>query len=110
MPGASGVEFGLLQTGDPVISEILPFWKRKAPPRVEEWQRMSMEALKLLWQRDRLVERDGILYRRVQCPDGGEEVLQLLLPAALNLLALSFCIFWLHGQMKSWPFYGAKAF
>ncbi len=84
LPGSSGVEVGLLQTGDPVISEILPFWRRKARPGMEERQRMSGEALKLLRQWDRFVERDGILYRRVQCPDGGEEVLQLLLPAVLK--------------------------
>ncbi|KAL1259054.1 hypothetical protein QQF64_009631 [Cirrhinus molitorella] len=71
LPGPSGVDFGLLQTGDPVISELMPFWKRKARPRMEEQQRLPMEALKLLRQWDRFVERHGILYRRVHCPDGG---------------------------------------
>lgn len=84
LPNSSGIDFGLLQVQDPVISEILPFWKRKARPGMDERQQLSSEALKLLRQWDRFVERDGVLYRKVHCPNGGEEILQLLLPAALK--------------------------
>ncbi|KAL2098384.1 hypothetical protein ACEWY4_007591 [Coilia grayii] len=45
---------------------------------------MSKPALTLLRQWDRLVERDGVMYRRVFCPDGAEEYFQALLPASLK--------------------------
>ncbi len=45
---------------------------------------MTKAALTLLRQWDRLMERDGMLYRRVHCPKGKEEVLQLVLPVALR--------------------------
>lgn len=45
---------------------------------------MSQPALALLSQWSRLVEQDGVLFRRIFCPDGAEVVLQLLLPAALK--------------------------
>lgn len=77
-------DFCQLQLADPVISEILPFWKRKARPGMDERQQMSIEAWKLLHQWDCFVERDQVLYHRVYCPNGGEEVLQLLLPAVLK--------------------------
>lgn len=38
----------------------------------------------LLCQCYHLVEKDGILYCRISLPDGGEEVLQLVLPEALK--------------------------
>ena len=44
---------------------------------------MSASAVALLRQWDRLVEKEGVLYRRVRTPSGGEEVCQLLLPAVL---------------------------
>ncbi|KAL7831611.1 hypothetical protein AOLI_G00291590 [Acnodon oligacanthus] len=43
----------------------------------------------LLRQWDRLVERDGVLFRRVFCPKGGEESLQLILPAVLKRESLT---------------------
>lgn len=51
---------------------------------MDECQQMSIEAWKLLHQWDCFVERDQVLYHRVYCPNGGEEVLQLLLPAVLK--------------------------
>lgn len=45
---------------------------------------MTRAALTLLRQWDRLRESDGMLYRRVFCPNGKEEMLQLVLPAALR--------------------------
>ncbi len=50
---------------------------------------MSALALMLLRQWDRFLERNGVLYHRVYSPNGGEEVLQLLLPAALKVDVLT---------------------
>ncbi len=84
VPGYSLADLGSLQAVDPVISEVLPFWRRKARPGREEHQQMSPSALSLLRQWDRLVEKDGVLFRQVYSPNGGEEVLQLLLPITLK--------------------------
>ncbi len=84
VPGYSLADLGSLQAVDPVISEFLPFWRRKARPGREERQQMSPSALSLFRQWDHLVEKDGVLYRQVYSPNGGEEVLQLLLPITLK--------------------------
>ncbi|XP_060719718.1 retrovirus-related Pol polyprotein from transposon 412 [Tachysurus vachellii] len=84
LPSHSAVDLGTLQTADPVIEEVWSCWKKKSYPGVEKRRRLSKASLILLRQWDRLVERDGLLYRRVFRPDGGEEVLQLVLPAVLK--------------------------
>lgn len=38
----------------------------------------------LLRQWERLVEQEGVMYRRVFRPDGREEILQLILPSVLK--------------------------
>lgn len=73
-----------LQYNDPVIKEVLVFWRRKQHPNKEERKNASHLALVLLRQWDRLVEENGVLYRQVFRPDGAEAVFQLLLPAALK--------------------------
>lgn len=60
------------------------FWTQKRRPNHEERKRLSQPVLALLRQWDRLVERNGTLYRQVFRPDGAEAVFQLLLPAALK--------------------------
>ncbi|XDV48223.1 hypothetical protein PO909_017673 [Leuciscus waleckii] len=72
------------QKADSVIRELLVFWRRKSPPSSEERKKLSRSAVVLLRQWDRLVEKEGVLYRRVFRPDGGEAVLQVLLPAAMK--------------------------
>lgn len=84
IPGYSAGELGSLQAADPVIWEVLRFWKQGTRPGPEERRQMTKAALTLLRQWDRLRELDGMLYRRVHCPNGKEEVLQLVLPAALR--------------------------
>ncbi|KAG1934719.1 hypothetical protein F2P79_019745, partial [Pimephales promelas] len=64
------IELASLQTADPVISEVLGFWKYGRYPGPEERRKLSRHGLVLLRQWKRLVERDGILYRRVMRPDG----------------------------------------
>lgn len=46
-------------------------------------RQLSKAAVILLRQWDRLVEQQGVMYRHIQRPDGGEEVLQVILPSVL---------------------------
>ncbi|KAG5286804.1 hypothetical protein AALO_G00018970 [Alosa alosa] len=69
---------------DPVIQELLVFWKREQRPNADERKQLSRPALTLLRHWDRLVEKDGLLYRQVFRPDGAEAVFQLQLPGALR--------------------------
>ena len=77
-------DFSALQQADPVLQEILVFWRRQQRPDFQERRQLSCPALALLRQWDRLVEQDGVLHQQVLCPDGAEPVLQLLLPATLK--------------------------
>lgn len=83
LPHLTTPDLHALQQVDPVIKEILVFWRRKQRPSFEERQQLAPLALVLLRQWDRLIEREGVLYRQVHRPDGAEVVLQLLLPSAL---------------------------
>lgn len=83
-PCYSGSDLSTQQKADPTIQELLVFWRQKSPPSSEERKALSRLAVVLLRQWDRLVEIEGVLYRRVFRPDGGEEVLQVLLPAAMK--------------------------
>lgn len=84
LPGYSIGELGLLQAADPVIQEVLRFWRPGARPGPDERRKMTKAALTLLRQWDRLIEQEGTLYRRVFCPKGKEEVLQVVLPTPLR--------------------------
>ena len=77
-------DIAALQSADPVIQEVLAFWTRKQRPNKEERRSVSQSALVLLRQWDRLIERNGVMYRRVFRPDGAEGVFQLLVPAVLR--------------------------
>uniref|UniRef100_A0A8P4KLL6 Gypsy retrotransposon integrase-like protein 1 n=1 Tax=Dicentrarchus labrax TaxID=13489 RepID=A0A8P4KLL6_DICLA len=82
LPQHTCSELHLAQQSDPVIQELLPFWRENQRPSGEERARLSQPTLVLLRQWDRLLERDGVLYRRVCRPDGAEAMFQLLLPKA----------------------------
>lgn len=83
LPQHTSPEICALQQADPVIHSLLVFWRRKQRPSPEEQVQLSRPALALLRQWDRLVEKDGVLYRQVFRSDGAEAVLQLLLPGAM---------------------------
>lgn len=83
-PFPTPVNLQSLQVADPVIKEVLPLWKLKQFPTREERQNLSPSASALVCQWTRLVEEEGVLYRRVFCLDGGEEFRQLVLPASLQ--------------------------
>ncbi|XP_073710120.1 retrovirus-related Pol polyprotein from transposon 412 [Misgurnus anguillicaudatus] len=84
LPSHSVTDLSTLQAEDPVIGKILGLWRTGKRPAYSERQLLSKAALILLRQWDRLVERQGLLYRRMLRSDGGEEILQLVLPAALQ--------------------------
>ncbi|KAG5268959.1 hypothetical protein AALO_G00196750 [Alosa alosa] len=73
-----------LQQEDPMIGKFLSFWRQKKPPTHQERTALSQPVLELVRQWKRIQERDGLLYRRIFRSDGGEEVLQLLLPTVLK--------------------------
>ena len=83
LPGLASPDIRSLQDADPVIQEVCRFWRQQQYPDFDERKLLSSAAQVLLRQWNRLVEKSGLLYRRVQRPDGGAPVLQLLLPAAL---------------------------
>ena len=82
MPQLTPPELRFAQQTDPVIQELLVFWRRKQRPSREERAQLSQATLVLLRQWDRLLERDDVLYRKVFRPDGAEAMYQMLLPEA----------------------------
>ena len=84
LPGHSTVDIGSLQEADPLLKEVLSFWKRQIQPSAAERRQLSRAVMAVLRQWDRLVEHEGVLHRRIFHPDGGEEIFQLLLPAILK--------------------------
>ena len=73
-----------MEEDDPLLKEILFFRHRGSLPTSAERRQLSHPATALLRQWDRLVEEDGVLFRRVFRSDDGEEFLQLVLPAVLK--------------------------
>lgn len=84
LPGNDITHLRSCQDQDPVFQEVLPHWRRGVKPGRDDRRQMSKSALILLGQWDRLVERGGVMYRRVFRPDGAEEYLQVLIPATLK--------------------------
>uniref|UniRef100_A0A3B1IT31 Gypsy retrotransposon integrase-like protein 1 n=1 Tax=Astyanax mexicanus TaxID=7994 RepID=A0A3B1IT31_ASTMX len=84
LPGSSSLDIRSLQDADSVLKEVLSFWEKQVQPSPAERRQISRPAMALLRQWDRLVEKEGVLYRRMFRSDGGEENLQLILPAVLK--------------------------
>ncbi|KAL2102439.1 hypothetical protein ACEWY4_001607 [Coilia grayii] len=82
-PQRSAPEIRALQEADSTLGLVLTFWRRGSPPTAAERLVTPKPALGFLRQWSRLVEREGVLYRRVFRPDGKEELFQLLLPSSL---------------------------
>lgn len=78
LPSHTSADLAALQEKDPTISVFLRFWHRKAGPN-----RRGL-VLEMLHQWKKLVEHDGVLYRQVFWPDGGEAIHQLVLPQSLQ--------------------------
>lgn len=93
-PSHSAADLRALQEADPDIGRVVCFWRGKHFPGPDERKLLSKSSLILLRQWDRLVEREGVLYRRIFRPDGREEILQVLLPSVLRAEVLR----WLHQE------------
>ncbi|CAI5657771.1 unnamed protein product [Oreochromis niloticus] len=83
-PSHSPGDIHALQEADPLLKGFLVYWRRQSPPSSEERSQVPKPVMALVRQWDRLVEKDGILYRRILRPGGGEEAIQLVLPEALK--------------------------
>ncbi|TWW54009.1 Retrovirus-related Pol polyprotein from transposon opus [Takifugu flavidus] len=84
LPSHSPFDLRLMQEADPLLKEVLVFWRHGSLPTSAERRQLPQPAIVLLRQWDRLVEKNRVLFRRVFRSDGGEEQLQLLLPAVLK--------------------------
>ncbi|KAL0198302.1 hypothetical protein M9458_006842, partial [Cirrhinus mrigala] len=93
-PSHSAADLRALQESDPEIGRVLCFWRRKSFPCGDERRSLSKGSLTVLHQWDRLVECEGVLYRRIFRPDGREEIFQVLLPSVLREEILR----WLHQE------------
>ena len=82
-PSQSGAELATLQRTDQTLKVFLVFWREGKPPNKEKRSQLSKEVQRLLTQWDRIVEKGGLLYRRVTAPHG-EPYAQLLLPICLR--------------------------
>ena len=89
LPAHPASDLRSLQENDPLLGEVLVFLRQKTQPSSSERRSLSKPALALLRQSKRFVEQDGVLFRRAYRSDGGEEILQLLLPASLREETLS---------------------
>lgn len=89
LPSNSAAELQAMQEADPLLKDVLVFWRRKALPTPMERQGLPKSAMALFHQWDRLVEKDGVLFCKVFRSDGGKESLQLILPADLKQEILS---------------------
>ncbi|KAL6465795.1 hypothetical protein MHYP_G00259280 [Metynnis hypsauchen] len=83
-PGRSPQDLSLLQKADPVNKPVWKFYSERHHPTAEERETLSSTSRALLRQWDRLIEKEGLLYRSVHPPGGGPEYFQLLLPQCLQ--------------------------
>ncbi|XP_034085120.1 uncharacterized protein K02A2.6-like isoform X2 [Gymnodraco acuticeps] len=82
-PSRSPDDLATLQGADLTIEVFLSFWKRGKPPNMEERLLLSKDVKRLVQQWDRILEKEGVLYRQVTAPHG-EVYAQLLLPMCLH--------------------------
>ncbi|XP_070404467.1 uncharacterized protein [Nothobranchius furzeri] len=83
-PERTPLEMGVIQKNDPVIKDVLGFWRKGRHPNKEERDKLSQPALTLLRQWKRLVDCNGVLFRQVTLPRTTEDTLQLVLAEALQ--------------------------
>jgi transposase InsO family protein len=83
LPTVSKTEVKEMQHEDATISPILCFWKQRQKPPLSFRKKQSKITQLLIRQWDRLVDAEGVLYRRVKDPDLGY-LQQLLLPQKLK--------------------------
>ena len=82
-PSYSMKSLSMLQQTDPDIASFLKYWRRGKGPSREERQSESTRVLELLRQWGRVVEREGVLYRKRDNPREGPQG-QIIMPRALQ--------------------------
>lgn len=84
LPGRTPEDLSLLQKSDPVIGPVHNYYHEGRRPDAREQAGFSKLSRALFRQWGRLVEQEGVLYRRVHPPGGGPEAFQLLVPQSLQ--------------------------
>ncbi|KAM6892521.1 retrovirus-related Pol polyprotein from transposon 412, partial [Xenentodon cancila] len=84
VPQRAMSDLAVLQQADSTIAPILHLVGQQQMPGRLERQVLEAGAQRLLRQWGRLSIKDGLLYRTYQRPDGGEPILQLVLPESLQ--------------------------
>ena len=84
LPSLSKSQIASLQETDPVLSRLKHYRSLKRKPSRLEKQQESHDFKTILRQWDRIVEKEGVLYRKVCDPSDGVTRYQLLLPACLR--------------------------
>lgn len=84
VPQRSAADMIALQRADSIISTVAALWQQQRMPGRDERQSLPPQVLAMLRQWDRLLIKEGLLYRTYQRPDGGERVYQLVLPECLR--------------------------
>lgn len=79
----SNTDLATLQGADPVLKDFLSLWRQGRFPSKEQRAELTKDVQHLLRQWDRILERDGVLYRKTTAPHG-EPYMQLLLPQCLH--------------------------
>lgn len=86
LPCISTDDMAELQKDDPAIGRLFYYLDLDRRPNNKERNQEKAEVKRYLRHYDRLVQKDGVLYRRVQ--GNGEDVHQLLLPVSLKSTVL----------------------
>lgn len=89
LPGVAHEEWSKLQTDDPGIGPVLAAVAVGAKPSQEQVTSLGMETKLLVRQWDKLVIKNGVLYRRTHGPHGGKCNFQLVLPRSHREVALT---------------------
>jgi len=80
----AGANLAVLKAEEPLIRDFRFFWDRQRQPSKDKRKKASPMLLKLLKQWDRIIEKDGIIFRQVESPERGPAWNQLLLPQKLQ--------------------------
>ena len=83
LPGISNDDMANLQANDPAIGRLRYFRQLGRKPTRQERETESMSAIQLIRQWERIVEKNGVFYRRIVDTRLGE-LQQLLLPICLR--------------------------
>ncbi len=83
IPSRSKAELATLQSADPILKVFLSFWGTEKPPNKEQRLQLPKDVKHLLQQWDRILEKDGLLYKQATAPHG-ESYTLLFLPTCLR--------------------------